>query len=237
MYLLSLPVLLPLIHLVTAISCLTISEINGVRFLSPFRNQRVSNVTGIVSAKGPNGFWLRSTTPDGDDRTSESVYVFGRSAAASRTVGEQIVLDGTVTEYRSSPAFLYLTQISNPGNVSVVSTGNSVTPIVIGARSLNPPTEQFSSLDNGDVFGLPNNVSQVSVVNPVLEPRRYGLDFWESLSGELVTVRGARAISKPNRFGDTWVVGGWKTTGSNERGGLTMTDRGGQLLWRVEGCN
>jgi predicted extracellular nuclease len=54
------------------------------------------------------------------------------------------------------------------------------------------------------------------------------MDFWESLSGELVTVRNARAISKPNqKFGDTWVVGDWRTTGDNARGGLTVTDRDG----------
>ncbi|KAL9129561.1 MAG: hypothetical protein Q9217_002017 [Psora testacea] len=218
--------LLPLLYLLNLASCVSISEINGNRFISPFRDQRVSNVTGVVTAKGPDGFWLRSTTSDGDDSsTSESVYVFDRTAATARTVGETVSLDATVTEFRSSPDFLYLTELTSPANVIVISTGSTVTPIVIGEKELNPPTEQYSSLDNGDVFGLPNNVSQVSNANPVLEPRRYGLDFWESLSGELVTVRGARAVAKPNRFGDTWVVGDWKVTGENSRGGLTMTDR------------
>lgn len=219
--------LLPLLYYGAVSSCISISEINGDRFLSPLRDNSVSDVTGIVSAIGPDGFYLRSVTPDRDPRTSESVYVFSRTAAAARTVGEQIVLStATVTEFRSSPDYLYLTELTSPGNITAVSAGNEVEPIVIGARGLDPPTEQYSVLDSGDVFGLPNNVSQVSVVNPVLDPRRYGLDFWESLSGELVTVPGARAVSKPNRFGDTWVVGAWKTTGENERGGLTMTDRG-----------
>ncbi len=221
-----------LFSFLTAASCVSISEITGDRFLSPLRGQRVSNVTGIVTAKGPDGFWLRSVTPDRDSNTSESIYVFGRTAATPRTVGEQIVIStATVTEFRTSASFLFLTELTSPGNVTVISTGNDVSPIVIGARELNPPTEQYSSLDNGDVFGLPNNVSQVSVVNPVLDPQRYGLDFWESLSGELVTVPGARAVARPNRFGDTWVVGDWKTTGENERGGLTMTDQGSYPVW------
>ena len=218
--------ILPLFNLFTTAPCVSISEINGNRFLSPLRGKSVSNVTGIVSAKGPDGFWLRSTTPDDDNSTSESVYVFNRTAATARTVGETVVLDATVTEFRSSAAFLYLTELTSPRNVVVISSGNDVTPIVIGADGVDPPTEEYSSLDNGDVFSLPNNASQISVANPALEPKRYGLDFWESLSGELVTVQQARAISKPNRFGDTWVVGAWKTTGENERGGLTMTDRG-----------
>lgn len=226
---LSTSLLLPLITLLTTASCVSISEINGNRFVSTLRGQRVTNVTGIVTARGPDGFWMRSVMPDRDDSTSESIYVFNRAAAAARTVGERIVLDGTVTEFRSSPAFLFLTELTSPGNVTVLSTGNTVTPIVIGERGLNPPTEQYSDLDNGDVFSVPNNVSQVSNVNPELSQRRFGLDFWESLSGELVTVQQARALSMPNRFGDTWVVGGWRTTGDNERGGLTMTDRGEQI--------
>jgi hypothetical protein len=31
----------------------------------------VTNVTGLVTAKGPNGFWLRNKQPDNDERTSE----------------------------------------------------------------------------------------------------------------------------------------------------------------------
>jgi hypothetical protein len=219
-------ILIPLFSFFTASLCVSISEINGSRFLSPLRGQRVSNVTGIVTVKGPDGFWLRSIFPDRDPSSSESIYVFGRTAATARTVGERIVLGGTVTEFRSSADFLYLTELTNPTNATVISSGNTVTPIVIGERGLDPPTQQYSPLDNGDVFGVPNNVSQISVANPDLQQRRYGLDFWESLSGELVTVRGARAVARPNRFGDTWVVGGWKTTGENERGGLTMTDSG-----------
>ena len=220
-------ILLSLFSFISASLSVSISEINGQRFISPLRGQRVSNVTGIVTAKGPDGFWLRSVIPDRDPSSSESIYVFGRTAATARTVGERIVLGGTVTEFRSSASFLFLTELTEPTNATVISTGNTVKPIVIGEGGLDPPTQQYSSLDNGDVFGVPNNVSQISVVNPDLQQRRYGLDFWESLSGELVTVRGARAVAKPNRFGDTWVVGDWKTTGENERGGLTMTDSGG----------
>jgi hypothetical protein len=223
--------LLPLFCFLGASSCVSISEINGNRFLSPLRGQRVSNVTGVITAKGPDGFWLRSTIPDRDDNTSDSIYVFGRAAATPRRVGERIAISSaTVTEFRSSPAFLFLTELTSPGNITVISSGNNATAVVIGERGLNPPTEQYSSLDNGDVFSVPNNVSQVSVVNPVLNRKRYGLDFWESLTGELVTVPGARAVARPNRFGDTWVVGDWKTTGENERGGLTMTDRGRQFV-------
>ena len=213
------------LYILTA-SCQRISEINGVKFLSPYRDQAISNTTGLITAKGPNGIWIRSTAPDADDRSSESIYVFDRNVGSNLTVGDVIALDGRVVEFRSTPDHLFLTEIASPRNVRKISSGNKVEPLVIGKGGLDPPTEQYSSLDNGDVFGLPNNVSQISNVNPELEPDMYGLDFWASLNGELVTVRKPTAISKPNNFRDTWVVGDWRATGRNRRGGLTVTDRG-----------
>lgn len=210
----------------SSIGAVTISQINGYKYLSPYAGKNVTGVKGLVTAKGPSGFFLRSTTLDLDIRSSNSIYVFGSPALKNVTVGDIITLDATVAEYRSSAAYIYLTELTTAKNIVTISKGNKVTPVVIGDLFKWPPTEQFSSLDNWDVFGLPNNNSQVSVANPSLNPLLYGLDFWESLSGELVTVKAPRALSKPSSYGDTWVVGDWRTTGTNERGGLTATDRG-----------
>lgn len=204
-------------------SAQTIAQINGNRFISPYRNQNVYNVTGLVTAVGPSGLWIRSTTPDSDVRTSESIYVFGRiTSNVTLASGDIIVLSGVVSEYRSSSPYIYLTEISRPTNVQLISRGNPVNPVIIGKKGINPPTEQYSSLDNGDVFSVPNNSSQISTANPVLQPWSYGLDFWESLSGELVTVRSPNAVAKPNNYNETWVVGDWRKTSKNSRGGLTL---------------
>ncbi|KAF9729325.1 hypothetical protein PMIN06_004426 [Paraphaeosphaeria minitans] len=205
-------------------SALTIAEVNGNKFLSPYNGQTVANVTGVVTAKGPDGFWIRSTTPDRDARTSESLYVYGAKFATANniTVGDAISVGGNVSEYRSSKDYVYLTELASPTLEEKLSFGNKVKALVIGKDTTGPPTQQFSSLDGGDVFAVPNNVSLVSVANPVLQPKKYGMDFWESLSGELVTVRKPTAINKPNNFGDTWVIGDWKVTGRNGRDGLTQ---------------
>jgi hypothetical protein len=130
------------------------------------------------------------------------------------TVGDLIAVNGNVTEYRSSKDYLYLTEIINPSNIRVVSSGNEVKAVVIssktsgiiGKRDVQPPREQFSGLDNGDVFAVPNNQSLISQTNPRLEPNLYGMDFWESLSGELVTIKGVTALGRSaNTFGDQWV--------------------------------
>jgi hypothetical protein len=227
-------------------AAVTISEINGNKFTSPLNGTSVTAVEGLVIAKGPNGIWLRSTTPDDDDATSEAIYVFSSSVGANLTVGDIISVDGRVVEFRfvsgpdskhreapeanvasrSSPDFIYLTELSSPRNVVVKSRGNGVTPLVIGVDTLPPPTEQYSSLDGGDIFGLPNAVTNISIANPELQPTKYGLDFWESINGELVTVERPVAIARPNSFGDTWIRGGWPVSGLNKHGGLTMTDKG-----------
>ncbi len=215
-------------------SALTVAEITGNKYLSPLSRSTFTNLTGLVTAKGPNGIWIRSTTPDDDERTSESVYVFDRNVGANLTSGDIIRLDGSVTEYRRSNTDVFLTEVTSPRNVRVVSKGNPVLPVVLGDRTsgiigdkdVSPPTEQYSGLDNGDVFGVPNNVSRISQVNPVLDPAQYGMDFFESLSGELVTITGPTALGRPaNQFGDQWVYGDWTVTGLNSRGGLTVTDR------------
>ena len=207
-------------------SAQTVAQINGIRFISPYKGQAVSNVTGLVTAVGPSGLWIRSTTPDSDIRTSESIYVFGKISTPSNltvTTGDVIILNGVVSEYRSSSSYIYLTEISKPTGVNILSRGNIVNPIILGKQDTTPPTEQYTSLDNGNVFGVPNNSSRISTANPVLQPWAYGLDFWESLSGELVTVRSPGALGKPNSFNETWVAGNWRKTGKNSRGGLTLT--------------
>ncbi|KAM0331632.1 hypothetical protein ACHAQA_003311 [Verticillium albo-atrum] len=216
-----------LLSLVGAVAATTIAEINGNSYGSPLQGQNVTAVEGLVLAKGPNGVWIRSTVPDDDDLTSEAVYVFDRNVGANLAVGDIIKVDGTILEYRSTNTHLYLTEIATPRNVEVVSRNNPVVAYVIGEDTPSPPTEQFSSLDDGDVFGVPNDVRRVSVVKPVLDPSKYGMDFWEALNGELVTIKTPVGVTRPNSFGDTWVLGTWPATGRNKHEGITMTDKDG----------
>ncbi|RMY21869.1 hypothetical protein D0867_03077 [Hortaea werneckii] len=205
-------------------SAVTIAEINGDKFISPLNGQAVSDVSGLVTFKGPNGFWMRSTKPDKDSQTSESIYVFGDSGLNSVEIGDIVSLNGEVDEYRSSDAYLYLTEITSPSEITVVSSNNEVTPRVLGSKGYKPPTRQYTSLDDGDIFGVPNNVSQISVDNPTLQPKLYGLDFWESINGELVTIKSPRALGRPNNYGEFWIAGSYRTTGSNDRDALTATE-------------
>lgn len=208
-------------------AALTIAEINGNKYISSYNGKTVSDVTGLVTAKSSAGIYIRSTTPDDDEATSESIYIFSSTIGGTVDVGDIITLGSAkVSEYRSSNTYMYLTELTNPSGITVVSSNNAVTPLVIGKDTLSPPTEQFTSLDEGDIYSVPNAQHNISAVNPVLKPAEYGLDFWESLTGELVTVKAPTALKIPSSYRDTWVIGDWKVTGKNDAGSLTMSAKG-----------
>ncbi|KAI1153565.1 Endonuclease/exonuclease/phosphatase [Nemania diffusa] len=222
------PVLAGIFAAAGSVSAQSIGEINGYRFLSPYAGQSVTNVTGVVTAKGPSGIWLRSLQTTPDERVSDGIYVYGSALAknASIATGDVIVLNGEVSEYRSSVDYLPMTEIAYPVVIAVLEHNHTFAPIELGTQR-SPPTKLLSSLDSGDVFGVPNNQSLVSVVNPILQPKKYGLDFWESLLGEYVTIKSPHAVGRPNQYAETWVVGTWATTGNNARGGLTVSPKDG----------
>ncbi|KAK7681573.1 hypothetical protein QCA50_015306 [Cerrena zonata] len=204
-----------------------ITDIQGPAWVSPLTGQTVQNVTGIVTAKTSSGFYIQGT-PSDDIRISHGLFVFSTSTTVLGrvAVGDEISLTGRVSEFRSStrPDDLTATELTSPASIVVISSNNTVAPIVLGADR-SPPTQQLSALDVGtDGFlSAPNNQSRIDTVNATLQPDQFGMDFWSSLEGQLVTVRNPVAINFENSFGEFWVHGDWPVTGKNGRGGLTIT--------------
>lgn len=77
----------------------SIAEINGDRFLSPFKDKTVTGIKGLVTATNSNGIFLQSTEPDENPATSEGLFVYS-TAAKTVKVGDIVTLDGLVAEYR-----------------------------------------------------------------------------------------------------------------------------------------
>ncbi|MDI1487089.1 MAG: hypothetical protein OHK93_006352 [Ramalina farinacea] len=220
-------------------SGITVAEINGNRYFPPF-NGPITNLTGLVTATTNGGStWIRSTQPDEDESTSESIMIFNLVFSWDHTPGEIVTIDSTVNNETGSWKINYFPyRLWNPHNVRVISKGNPVKPVVIGTstsgvignKDMRPPTEQYSILDNGNVFGVPNTTTRISEANPQLQPTQYGMDFYQSLLGELVTIQNVTALgqrAKDNTFTGPhiWVYGNWPVTGQNSGGGLTVTDR------------
>lgn len=215
-----------LISFACYVSGLTVNEVNGPAVLSAYVDQTV-NLTGIVTAVGPSGFFLRDKVPAKRTKKnpgSSSVYVYGSASAKIVKSGDEVSFSAQVAEYRSAVAYIPLTELMYPTDLQVVSQGNKVTPILVGKGKdgLQPPTEEFSALDGGDIFAIPNDQAKFADTT-LLQPSKYGLDFWESLSGELVSIDGPVALGESSRYGDIWIRGNWKVTGLNSRGGLTIT--------------
>lgn len=183
-------------------AALTISQINGHKFLTEYFNQTFTAIKGLVTAKGPrsvhfafifilylqpktgmliprSGFWIRQTTLDLDYRSSNCIHVFSRSAGKNLTTGDIITLDATVAECRSSPDYLYLTELTSPKSVKVVSKENKFSLIVIGEWLLKlPPTEKLSSWTNG-MF----SVFQITAVRSQQRTRACSPHLWSRLLG------------------------------------------------------
>ena len=154
------------------------------------------------------------------------VFSSQSTVLGSVKVGDMVTLNAKVSEFRSAsdPNYLHLTELASPTNITVLSSGNPVVPIALG-RDRSPPTQQLSSLDSGpDGFlSVPGNQSLQDSPSRHLHPARYGLDFWESPEGQVVTIPSPVSLGFANSFGEFWVRGSWDATGVNSRGGLTIT--------------
>lgn len=177
--------------------------------------------------QGSSGFYLLGEKSD-DIRVSNGLQVFttSKTILAQVNVGDLITLSGRAQEFRSSsaPDDLSTTEIESPTSIVVQSSHNTF-PIIVLGKDRSPPTQQFSALDVGPdgLLSQPNDVSLVDTVNAELQPDEFGLDFWESLEGQIVTIPQPVATNFENEFGEFWVYGDWPVTGQNSRGGITIT--------------
>ncbi len=195
-----------------------IHDIQGAAHVSPKNGQAVSNVLGIVTAKRSNGFYMQESTPDNDDATSEGMFVF-TSTAPTVSVGDAVVVGGTVTEFRAGGASsenLTVTEISAP-TVSVLSSGNALPPpIVIGSGGRVPPTTVIEDDAVGDVEA-----------SGVFDPASDGIDFYESLEGMRVQVNSPVAVGPTVDFTSNREIAVIGDDGANAS---VRTTRGGIVI-------
>ncbi len=108
-----------------------ISAVQGSGEISPLAGQNVT-IEGIVVGdfEGPSpalrGFYVQSrdAEADGDPATSEGIFVFNGNLN-SVSVGDEVHLTGAVSEFQGQ------TQLSSVTGLTVLSTGNAVTPAAL----------------------------------------------------------------------------------------------------------
>lgn len=173
----------------------TIHQIQGAAHVSPLNGTAVTDVTGVVTAVGPNGFWFQDTKPDDDPATSEGLYVFTNSAPTVDR-GDAVSVAGTVSEYRpgGDATNLTVTELDDP-TVTVTATGATPpAPTLIGAGGLTVPAAVRTD-DPGDVEK-----------SSTFDPKTNALDFYESLEGMLVEIRDATAAGPTSSYDEVPVL-------------------------------
>ncbi|MEM7544690.1 MAG: choice-of-anchor I family protein [Pseudomonadota bacterium] len=201
---------------------IAIFDIQGAGHVSAFAGQTV-RTTGIVTAIDTNGYYLQDAAGDGDNATSDAIFVFADTGDVA--VGDEVLISGLVSEFIPGGAAsgnLSTTQIA-PSETEILSSGNALPEAtLIGAAGRTPPTDVIISDSE-----LPVNLqTDPGIFNPDVD----GIDFYESLEGMRVTVDDPTAISATNGFGETFLAaddGANVTSGSpggglNARGGLNI---------------
>ena len=186
-----------------------VPAIQGAALTSPLTGERVAT-QGIVTAVDTNGFYLQDPEGDGDDATSDGIFVF-TGGAPGVAVGDAVQVTGTVGEFiPGGPATgnLSTTQLGGSPEITVLSSDVPLPdPVVIGRDGRVPPD---MVIDDDALQSY--------------DPATDGLDFFESLEGMRVTVEDAAAVAPTNRFGEIFTVAdkGKDATGLNDRGGITI---------------
>ncbi|MFD0682958.1 endonuclease/exonuclease/phosphatase [Actinomadura fibrosa] len=190
-----------------------IHDVQGAGHVSRLRGSRVAGVPGVVTALTANGFWMQDPHPDSDPATSEGVFVFTRTRP-SAAVGDAVRVDGTVSEFRpggAASAGLTRTEIDATATAVDAHGAAQPAPVVLGPGGRRAP--------GSVVRAAPGDVEK----GGGFDPRRNGLDFYESLEGMRVRVRDAVAAG-PSRYGELPVLP------ANGAGATQRTRRGGILL-------
>ncbi|MCB0053365.1 MAG: hypothetical protein KDE24_27910, partial [Caldilinea sp.] len=118
-----------------------IHTIQGAGHRSPLVGSTVTT-RGIVTALGPNGFYLQYAKPDGDSATAEGIFV-ANGGSLKVLAGDDVLVLGTVAEIAPGGALshdLTVTTLTNAG-VTLISTKNTLpAPVVLGQNGRTLPT-------------------------------------------------------------------------------------------------
>ncbi|MEV5786383.1 endonuclease/exonuclease/phosphatase family protein [Streptomyces sp. NPDC052287] len=178
-----------------------IHDIQGTTRVSPYAGRQVTDVAGVVTGVrtygSSKGFWIQDPTPDADPATSEGVFVF-TSSTPKVAAGDSVTVSGTVSEFVPGGAATgnqSVTEITKPV-VTVLSSGNPVpAATVINRRSVpDAYTPAGDTAASGSVNAL------------TLEPKKYALDYYESLEGMNVQVADTRVVTATDPYSELWVT-------------------------------
>jgi hypothetical protein len=90
------------------------SQLGPLGLGKPFAIAKVEKGAQPTGVSYKASFYIQDPTPDAQPETSDGLQVFGASAAAGVSVGDEVSVHGMVSEFRSSPTSLTLTELTSP---------------------------------------------------------------------------------------------------------------------------
>lgn len=196
---------------------LKIHDVQGRAHLSPYANQRVSNLTGLVTAVAGNGYYVEDPAADTDPATSEGIFVFTRTAPPVR-VGDSVRVAGTVAEFRpggnAGSGNLTTTEIIDPATVILARDTVLPPPTLLGEGGRFIPT---MVIDDDAVSGDVETSGSFDVATD-------GIDFFESLEGMRVRLNAPVATGPTSSNGEISLLAdsGIRASLRTARGGILV---------------
>ncbi|KAJ3208446.1 hypothetical protein HDU67_006711, partial [Dinochytrium kinnereticum] len=231
-----LPTLAVLTAAATTATAITIAEIQGPAWVSPYNLQTVTNVTGVVTVVDVNikAFYIQSLEPDNDPRTSEALFVFmaPQTELFNTLVYTNNVRPGTILNFAkglvnethattgNTPYLNFQTTLQTVEDVSIVGTGPVPAPVRLGDKT-------FNYYYSESPYTLDSNADEqvrITVKNEALDLSR-AHDYYESLESMYVEVADALVTSRSwNNFRQLPIVpnAGKGSLHINSNGGITM---------------
>lgn len=187
----------------TITDALQIHDLQGVGHTTPFDNQNVEGIQGVVTYSFTlNGaYYYTIQTPDelvdNDPNTSEAIMLYSGTRSWPIQVGDLVAVTGKVSEYAydgyddRNQTDLKTTQINvrndQGGNVTILKSGVPLpAPIMIDESKMN-----FAHIDS----------DYLAIFNPETD----AIDFWESIEAMRVQVGNVKAVA-PQEHGDLITV-------------------------------
>lgn len=209
-----------------AADTVTIPDITGTTFDSPYDGKTVSGVPGVVTAVvgtgESRGFYFQDDSASGSG--SHGLFVYTGSSTPDVAVGDSVLVSGTVDDYYpdatpDESVDLPVTEVTD-ATWTVRSSGNPLPDPLVLKPDTVPDT--LAADAGGD-----------SIEGETLRPSKYALDFFAEHSGELVEVDDARVVGPSDEYGELFVTDKPQQHAS-PRGGTVYTGYDAPNTGRIE---
>lgn len=192
-----------------------IYDIKGAGHVSPYLNKPVADVPGIITALTLDGFYMQDPNGDGNDATSDAIFVSTKQAQAQVlkfNMSDAVLISGTVVVYqagKSNANSLPIVAIEASSGKLLAPAQGFPLPILIGTT---PSTSALKKRIIPTNFLIPPAISNPGVTLLNVDPsgkfdaNNNAVDFYTSLEGMRVRIDSVVVVSATNATGDEFAV-------------------------------